>query len=111
MQGVPSRRLRPVICVGYGEDGSRWLRRVSAAATSIPLLQTLMKAGVLQFWAVGGPVREEKYWWNPTTADGADVLRARLDEARRDDLRFTLGGLELQEILILERLRLYDPAC
>ena len=104
------RALRPVVCVGYGRTGTAWLRRVERLCRDLPLPKSLMARRVLQFWAVDSSEEPDgKHWWNPSPSrDDAASLRMVIDEGRRDDLRALFPGLEMQRILVLERLPLYD---
>lgn len=106
-----TRTLRPVVLIGYGETGLAWLRRVASAGQGIPFIADLVKKGLIQFWAVASnETTLGDQWWTPQPDEHVDAIRAKLDRSRRDELRAQVPGLEPREVLVLERLSLFDAA-
>lgn len=105
------RTLRPVVCVGYGADGANWLLRLEAIGRKVPLLADLLTRGVVQLWAIGTDELPERPGLR-IVPPGADVeaIREMLDYSRRDELRVKLPGLQLQQLLVVERFSLYEAA-
>jgi hypothetical protein len=77
----------------------------------VPVLADLVRHGIIQYWAVGEASHEGEGWWSLSAEEHPDTILGRLNLSRRDELRFTVPGLELQRVMVLERVRLYDQAC
>jgi hypothetical protein len=94
---------RPTIVVGYAASGRRWLSHVSRRLLAIERHRGLHELGLLQFWLVGGDAAQPVEGALDLDHRDERLLRELLERARLDQHRFQVPGVEMHELVVVDR--------
>jgi hypothetical protein len=104
------RRRTPVILIGYGEAGREWLASTAKQYRDDPMLREFQERGIIQFWCVGIPDAPEPLH-RLDAPPAAPALAGLLGMARSVEWTAAYPDLSVREVLVLERVSAFDPAC
>ena len=94
---------RPTIVVGYANTGRRWLSHVSERLLAIERHRNLHERGLLQFWLVGDDAQQPVTGAIDVDHLNERLLRDLLERARLDQHRFQVPGVEMHELVVVDR--------
>jgi hypothetical protein len=104
------RRRSPVVVVGYGDPGLDWLAALRQRCNDSRALQPLIDTETLQFWCFGTAAQPRVGIQSYEAWPDAAMLSDALDRARGTGNVAAIPGLTVQEVLLLERLSLFQDS-